>query len=320
MSVNKFKIHWPSALLSLLLALTVCFAISGRERVETWIQVRLEIKDVPKGYVLLNANNLPSTVEVRLRGPSGLIRNLAVQNMPLLVSLSHIKPGSNLIKLSEDDIPLSGAFDIMEISPNALEIDVDQIVEKEVELTGRHTRPLPAGINKIELELPQNTILLTGPRGLLEKLDKAEALVSLPASILKQEMVLPAHIILPQGLKSMPAQLDIRVIAEGDPKEMVIQRRVNLEAENTASDRLQIDPEAVTITLQVPFYWDEKNPALNQVQAAVKLTDKDLAQKSIVKAVEITLPEGIKVLSVKPAKVTAAWLAEEEEAIPSRSN
>ncbi len=300
---KKIKIHWPSALLSVLLALTVCFAIAGRERVETWIDVRLEIKDVPEGYVLMNGNSLPSSVEVRLRGPSGLIRNLAGQNMPMLISLSNIEPGYNLINLDGNDLPLSGAFDILEINPNAVEIDVDQIVEKEVKLEARSTHNPPPGIRKIELILPQNTILLTGPRKVLEKITKVEALVSLPASILSRELILPSYISLPQGVKASPSHLNVRLQVEGEPKEMIVQRSVSLTP-STSQQKLKVNPPAVTITLQVPFDWNEKNPALSRIEAVVELPGNELPQKPLKLPVKINLPKEVKVLSIKPENVT----------------
>ncbi|MBQ4133641.1 MAG: hypothetical protein IJD04_07925 [Desulfovibrionaceae bacterium] len=298
------KIHWPSALLSVFLALTVCFALSGRERVETWIDVRLEIKDMPEGYVLLNSNGLPSTVEVRLSGPSGLIRNLDGQNLPMMLSLSDIKQGYNLLSLNEDDIPLSGAFDIMEIRPNSVEVNADKIVEKEVKLTARSTQPLPEGITKIELILPQNTIMLKGPRTLLEEVSKVDAVVSLPASILKRELTLPSNLSLPQGIKAHPAHVNVLLRAEGKPKAIILQRPVKLAHKNPDSPGLQISPEAVTITLQVPFDWNEKNQALAQLYAEVSLPDDGIIDKPLTREVKIISPEETRVLSVKPEKVS----------------
>lgn len=301
--MKKIKIHWPSALLSVLLALTVWFTIAGRERVETWVNVRLELKDAPSGYVILNANTLPGSVEVRLRGPSGLIRNLTGQNIPMLLSLSSLEQGHNLIPLSGDDIPISGAFDIMEIRPSAIELNVDLQIEKDVELRARSAHTLPSGITKVELIPPQETIKLKGPQTVLEKINKVEALVSLPAIIHQKELNLPAYISLPQGVEAIPSNITIRVLMEGKPKTITMQRSVGLSGVDVIPSNLSIKPPAVTLTVEIPFDWDEKNRQLQQVFALVQLPGGKIPEQSIELKVLAETPDNVKFISAEPKTV-----------------
>ena len=302
--LKKIKIHWPSALLSILLALTVWFSIAGRERVETWMNVRLELKDVPDGYVLLNGNTLPGSVEVRLRGPSGLIRNLTGQNIPMLISLSGVEPGHNLITLTGSDIPISGAFDIMEIRPQALEVDVDVVIEKDVKLTARSTHTPPKGVTKLELIPTQSSIHLKGPKTLVDKINQVEALVSLPAEINQREMTLPSYISLPQGVEATPPQINVLIKAEGQPQTINVQRSVSVDKLELIPPNLSIKPTSVTITLNIPFDWNEKNPALQQVLATVELPENAAPDKPTRLAVKVSTPEQIKFIEVEPKSVT----------------
>lgn len=302
--IKKIKIHWPSAMLSVLLALTVWFTVAGRERVEAWINVHVEIKDVPSNYIIMNGNKLPSTVEVRLRGPSGLIRNLTGQNIPMLLSLSSLEPGHNLIPLNGDNIPISGAFDILEIRPAAIEVDVDLYAEKEVELTAKSTHSLPSGITRIELIPPQETIRLKGPQLVLEKIDKVEALVSLPSAVHQRELLLPAFINLPQGVTATPQDIVIKALVEGKPKKITVQRSVRVSDVSAITSDLSIKPKTVNVTIQIPFDWDEKKQQLNQIFAIVEAPKSGFsAKKAKNMKVSVQVPDEVKLVSVEPRTV-----------------
>ncbi len=302
--IKKIKIHWPSAMLSVLLALTVWFTVAGRERVEAWINVHVEIKDVPNNYIIMNGNKLPSTVEVRLRGPSGLIRNLTGQNIPMLLSLSSLEPGHNLIPLNGDNIPISGAFDILEIRPAAIEVDVDLYAEKEVELTAKSTHSLPSGITRIELIPPQETIRLKGPQMVLEKIDKVEALVSLPSAVHQRELLLPAFINLPQGVTATPQDIVIKALVEGKPKKITVQRSVRISDVSAITSDLSIKPKTVNVTIQIPFDWDEKKQQLNQIFAIVEAPKNGFtAKKAKNMKVSVQVPDEVKLISVEPRTV-----------------
>ena len=302
--IKKIKIHWPSAMLSVLLALTVWFTVAGRERVEAWINVHVEIKDVPSNYIIMNGNKLPSTVEVRLRGPSGLIRNLTGQNIPMLLSLSSLEPGHNLIPLNGDNIPISGAFVILEIRPAAIEVDVDLYAEKEVELTAKSTHSLPSGITQIELIPPQETIRLKGPQMVLEKIDRVEALVSLPSAVHQRELLLPSFINLPQGVTATPQDIVIKALVEGKPKKITVQRSVRVSDVSAITSDLSIKPKTVNVTIQIPFDWDEKKQQLNQIFAIVEAPKNGFTTKKAKNMkVSVQVPDEVKLISVEPRTV-----------------
>ena len=302
--IKKIKIHWPSALLSVLLALTIWFTVAGRERVEAWINVHVEIKDVASNYIIMNGNKLPSTVEVRLRGPSGLIRNLTGQNIPMLLSLSSLKLGHNLVPLNGDNIPISGAFDILEIRPAMIEVNVDLLGEKEVELTAKSSHSLPSGITRIELIPPQETIRLNGPQTILDKIDKVEALISLPSSVHQRELALPAFINLPQGVTATPQDIVVKALVEGKPKKITVQRSVKFSDVNAVSSDISVKPKTVNVTVQIPFDWDEKKQQLNQIFAMVEVPKGGFTtKKAKTMRVSVQTPDEVKFVSVEPRTV-----------------
>lgn len=300
--MKKIKIHWPSAFLSILLALTVWFTVEGGEKVETWVNVRLEIKDVPANYVLINTNTIPATVEVRLSGPSGLVRDLTGQNIPMLLSLAEIDQGKNIIPLTDEAIQLSAAFDIMEIRPSSIEVDADMEIKKEVSLRASSAHPLPDNIVKIEFIAPQKTITLKGPQTVLERIRRVEALVSLPAVITQNKLQLTSYINLPQGVKAIPPNPKIEVLIQAKPKTITLQRSVGISNLDVLPPNLSIRPAAVTVTLLIPFNWNEENKELQKVFASVKLPSKKIQSPPSELPISIHAPDNVKIISINPEK------------------
>lgn len=301
--MQKVKIHWPSALLSIILALTVWYTVTGRERVETWINVRLEVKGVPDGFVLLNGNNLPGTLEVRLRGPSGLIRNLTGQDIPLVLSLAHVKKGDNILHLLGEDIPISGAFDVMEIRPPVVEIVVDSVIEKEVQVTAVSSSTLPPGITKISYTPKPDKITIKGPESVIGKINKINALVILPTEIEKSELILAPYIGLPPGVEASPTNVTVTAAIEGKPKEITLARAITIESKNKVPASLVTTPASVQVKLEIPFDWDARNIKPTDLTVRINLPDDIKKADGQTFNVTVTAPEQTKIIEVKPAKV-----------------
>jgi hypothetical protein len=58
-----------------------------------------------------------STVEVRVRGPKGLVRSLDAKRLSYPLDVSSLKPGDNVIDIDSEKMPFSRAFEVVEIKP-----------------------------------------------------------------------------------------------------------------------------------------------------------------------------------------------------------
>jgi hypothetical protein len=68
---TRFLENLGLKLLSVVLALSLWAVVLGDQKVEIAMAVPLEIKDLPRDLVLVN--ELPETLEVRVRGPKTLV-------------------------------------------------------------------------------------------------------------------------------------------------------------------------------------------------------------------------------------------------------
>ncbi len=299
--MQKIKINWVAALLAFFLAVIVWYTVTGRERVETWVGVRLELKGLPNKYVLLN--NLPARLEIRLRGPSGLIRNLTGQDMPLVINLADVTKGKNIIPLSKTDMPFTGAFDVMEIRPSALEAEIDEVIEKQVSVTAVPTNKPPVGISKVAFVPEPGKIILKGPESTVYNIDKIKAQVTLPENISKREFSLPSYISLPAGTEAVPSAVKVNVTVEGKNKHVVLVRSIGTQ-HVPLPDKVSLNPNSVELKVEIPFGWEVDSEILKSLQAYVVLPDNftDLDSKQIL-PVKVKVPKDVKLLEINPKNI-----------------
>src|SRR5262245_52051037 len=83
-TIRPFE-HSGLKLLSLLIGLLLWMMVSGEETVERVVRAPLELQQIAAGVEL--GGDLPSTVDVRLRGASGLLSRLALGDVVVALDL-----------------------------------------------------------------------------------------------------------------------------------------------------------------------------------------------------------------------------------------
>ena len=82
------------------LAALLWLSVAGQPLVERGLQVPLEFENVPSGLEI--AGNLPSTVQVRVRGSSPIVSGLEVGEVVAILDLEGERPGRRLFDLFAD--------------------------------------------------------------------------------------------------------------------------------------------------------------------------------------------------------------------------
>lgn len=129
-------------LLALALSVFLWFSLSGqrRERVsERGYVIPLTVVNVPPQMVI--ASSIPDTVDVRLKGPFTSIRLADPSKMEAVMDLSGGEPGERIYKLSGDDINAPEDLEVIGISPNAVRLQLQKLVERSVAIVPRLQPP-----------------------------------------------------------------------------------------------------------------------------------------------------------------------------------
>lgn len=105
---------------SLMLWLTV----AGEHVVERSLRVPLEFRNVPASLEIVGEP--PSAVDVRLRGPSGLLGRLQPGDVVAVLDLNGARPGSRLFHLRTDQVRAPFGVTVSQVSPATAALAFEQ--------------------------------------------------------------------------------------------------------------------------------------------------------------------------------------------------
>lgn len=156
-------------ILSVIIAIVLWFFVIGESKNEIGLNAPLEFKGIPQGVTIVN--NIPSVIHVRLKGSSTLLRPLTEKRPLFNIDLSHVKIGENVILLEKKDlknIPLG--VEVIDISPVAITLVLDKIIEKRLPVAVKTTGTLPRGYQLAEAKIVPESVLAKGTKSYLQEI------------------------------------------------------------------------------------------------------------------------------------------------------
>lgn len=169
--------NWKDIVIALALAILTWYLITGREKVETWVDMGVEMTNAPDGLTI--RKGLISKIEVRVRGPKGLVRSLDRRKWTYSLDVSKLKVGENLVDIDRERIPLSMAYEVIEVKPSRLILSVDSIVKKDVPVTAEWKGALRADYRLLDLQVQPGQVEIKGAEKLVRTMNQVR--VSVPA-------------------------------------------------------------------------------------------------------------------------------------------
>jgi hypothetical protein len=150
MTFSKRMMVWPFRhfglkLLSLGLALLLWMVVSGEETVERGLRVPLELQQVPAGLELLD--EVPATVDVRVRGASGALGRVGPGDVVAVLDLRSARPGRRLFPLTPDQVRVPFGVAVVQVTPSAIAMAFEPSAQREVPIVPAvDGRPAPGYI------------------------------------------------------------------------------------------------------------------------------------------------------------------------------
>ena len=97
------SIRWGDFFLAFVLAFAFWYGVSGSEKLESHIDVRLDYRGVPANLTVRDGK--VNKVNVRLRASAGMLRSMYEREYMLSVNLSGIEKGENIIPIPINQRP-----------------------------------------------------------------------------------------------------------------------------------------------------------------------------------------------------------------------
>ena len=166
---------WQLKTASLFIALTLWLFVRGEPGHERVIAVQLEVR---KPQQMETISQLPSSVEVTMRGSS--VSNAWSSQLPptCIVDLQNAAEGEHVVTLSPDNIRISqrGGIEILRIAPARLTIILEATVSKEVPIVVPIDGGPPKGFEIYNQIIQPSSVILTGARSRVVPITEVETL------------------------------------------------------------------------------------------------------------------------------------------------
>jgi len=163
-----FQRDWILKAISLAFAILLWFFVIGEEKAEVSISLPIEIVNLPGDYVV--ANDIPSSIDLRVYGPRGLIQAMTTQNLTRVIDLRNAKAGTVTVHISPESIPALGGVKVTRIQPSSIDILLEPFLRRNIPVRPRITGQVAKDFEIREIRAEPDTVMVSGPEDIITKM------------------------------------------------------------------------------------------------------------------------------------------------------
>ena len=297
------------ALLSFVIATGLWYLVVGRDHVETQMSVRVEYRALPEGLVM--REGIVNHLSVRLRGSAELLRNLHSRDIVYTVDLSGVKRGANAVPLHLNDIPDFKAFEILEVMPSRLVLEVDALTERVVPLEA-HMLPLSADspylISNVVLE--PSVVTIKGPEAQVNPLERLTVVYDPTKNTNEGLHEANVAIMAPPQVEITPPVTTLRYTMELKTTDIELQRDIQFDED---LGTVEVSPARATVSLAVPENLVEDKDYLDSIHIVARPNSSLSPGIPVEAPLIVMLPSGARLNSVTPASAHLILKAEKKD-------
>jgi hypothetical protein len=117
-------------LLALALAVILWFYVAGGKSAEVTIEVPVKVIDLPPGLALVAQP--PDHLDVRVAGPTIILKRLRQDKMVVSLDMGQVKAGSVAFSALDQRVPVPAGIRVVRVSPATIELAVRSTAAGEV--------------------------------------------------------------------------------------------------------------------------------------------------------------------------------------------
>ena len=290
--------HLLSLLVAVLAAVGMWYVVSVRDRLEAQVEVNIDYYGIPPNLVV--TDGLISKITVRLRGPETLLRSIPQQRLTQAVDLSDIKKGVTVVPLGGDNLgPTFRAFELVDIQPPRIVIK-----ERSVPLRTIVDSPLRGGALTVEnVSVSPATVVLRGPEDVVSDISSVPLTIMLDPKAAGTTVHQTITLDTPSLVTANPPSVRVQyTITSG---RTVVSRRCKVELAGENRRQYTVEPEEVTVLVEVPEALAKSARYLGQLEVSVTPPALEPEQSKKVE-LRFRLPEGMTLLNPATEEVTVS--------------
>ncbi len=197
--------------LAVVLAILLWMVVVGEQKVEMVVDVPLSFTIPPNLFL---ANNPPDTLQVRLRGPKGLVSSLRAREIRPVTLPGPLAEGENTIALREEFVQVPRGIQVVDVTPRRVRVVLEPALTRDIEVTPRLEGALPDGFVVRHVSATPARVRLVGPASELRRVTRVE---TLPISLSGQRATFVAQTRLepigqrvhPEGIEAVTVEVEI---------------------------------------------------------------------------------------------------------------
>lgn len=293
------KLRWKEFAVALSMAFVLWYGVTGSEKVESQVDVRVDYRGLPNGLVV--RNGLVNKVSVRLRAPAGMLRTIASRDYAFFMDLSSVSKGENMLAVNMTQLPFSRGVEVMDVTPARIFLDVDTLESKTLPIEALFIGKLPPDFTAtVTLDPPEAKV--SGAAGLLEGMEKIPVRVPLEEQAVPGTTVTSRALTVPQGVDALPTETKVNLQIGIKRKQVKAVRQVQV-SHAPAKYGTFVRPDKVTVTFSAPASQAERMASGKDAVRAFVDASNSLSLGSYTLPVRVSLPEGAELVSIEPARV-----------------
>lgn len=286
------------ALVALVLAVFSWYLVTGRERVETWVDIPVEMTNPPKGLIILEG--MANTLNIRLRGPKGLVRGVAADVPRYTLDLKSLEAGENVIPFKPENLALSNAIEVMEVRPARINLVVDRQAERMAEVVPQWEGELAEDYRFLSAKARPASVRILGPESKIQEMDEVSTETVSVSEVPPQNLTREVGLVMPEEVEADPPRVQAEFRFGFKRKDLWI--KVPLVHETPEGLSALVAEKFVRIHLECPNPFFRREGFREGVVARVEL-EPGLEPGKHSLPVAVDLPEGCETLKLKPTDV-----------------
>jgi YbbR domain-containing protein len=278
--------------LSILIGITLWVVVFGSRTIEVTKEVPFEVV-MSDDQILVDP--VPDKVLFRLTGPKAFLRSITNRiEDPIRANIKELKTGIFTHRVYSDSIKLPLGVKVQAITPNVIQLRVEELKRKMVSVKLVTTGEVASGFKVVRTEVLPPQVRIKGPKNRISSLT---VLPSLPVDIsnLRETTIVPlAFDFKALGLEPDSSLPELNVEIQGKGQAFRV-RHVPLKIRTTG--KAKSDDEEVTVIVRTD---PADNVKIDGEQVKAEIDVRDMPDGEFLKWIRIQLPEKVHLVRVIP--------------------
>lgn len=277
--------------LSVLIGITLWVLVFGSRTIEVTKEVPFEVV-MSDDQILVDA--VPDKISFRLTGPKAFLRSITNRiEDPIRANIKDLRTGIFTHRVYSDSIKLPLGVKVQSISPNVIQLRVEELKRKVVNVKLTTTGEVAPGFKLVRTEVLPPQIRIKGPKNRVSNLTSLPAL-PVDISNLRETMIIPlAFDFKALGIEpdSILPEMNIEVQGKGQAFRV---RHVPLRIKTTG--KAKSDDDEVTVIVRT----DNDAIKIDGDKVFAEIDVRDMPDGEFLKWIKVQLPEKVHLVRVVP--------------------